>query len=114
MPWSELDWSAVGAGALFILLMMFQGVRGFVAGRREEPRPLQMTGAVVDAARMDMLIAELGALSAGLVAHRKVLEEHGRLMDRNSNVASEITEAASRLSRDLQDLSREMARGGRH
>lgn len=101
MPWGELDWSAVGAGAVFLLLMIAQGIRGVIQGKREEPRPFQASGVVVDAARLDLVIQELGAIQG---VFKGVAHEHQRLISQHCHHITESTKAMERLVESNRQL----------
>lgn len=136
-PWEKLDWTAVGTGVLFTVAVLFQATKGFVVGRNDAPVPpqpgvpppttVEVAGALIDTKRIDLLIAELGSLTAVLVTVRKIMEEHGQRIDVNSGrieVSNKVIERTGehmeRLTREIvdlkdetKDLRDEMLRGGR-
>lgn len=99
MPWGELDWMQVGAGALFILLVIVQSVRGFFGGRRFSApgQAVEVAGALIDVKRIDGLIA---ALDMNTMA----LKQNQAAMDKNSAECEELREEARRLGQQMQRL----------
>lgn len=126
MPWDEVDWTAVGTGLLFTVVVLFQGLKGFFLGRQGGAKPtpssVEIAGALIDNKRVDLLVAELGASSAShltlsraiernieaMERHREALVEAKQSLERNTNQAREVAQEAESLSHDMRALGDRM------
>lgn len=99
MPWNELDWTQVGAGLVFIILVIVQALRGFFGGRRSSApeAAVEVAGALIDSKRIDGLIA---ALNMNTMA----LKQNQAAVDKNTAECEELREEARRHGHTMQRL----------
>lgn len=108
LPWDKLDWTAVGTGMVFAVVVVFQGVKGFLTGRAAGPAsPSPPSSAptpptmLLDAKEVVALRDQIGLNTVALIHAKASLE-------RNSDVCDRMLRAINGAHDELGELRDEL------